>query len=336
MHVRTVGIWGLAMVAIAMCAVALVLAEPPGKPAPASQPARLGAGAVALASQPAPAPGGWSAEFLDPNFVGTRYAQSDAEFVSPEQREALGLDDTGWTKRYGKVHPDVYATLEKAEKVKEPWRDPVGHAGTVYVQVQLKHERKGKPGSAEDKAAIAELESKVLSRLSAADFYVEYPMQTQAAVLGYADRQAIEKLKANADVLAVGLDWRPFPQRPESVTKEDLPAPKPGGSTRPPGEDPRVEPEVYRALAVHGRVFVGVDLKKTAGGAPGAMGSRALDEAVLRSLTAEELWVQYRTAINSEASPLIMGMVTREGLAKLTCQPALGAIWLNRRGYVVP
>ena len=324
MNARAVGIWGLAIAAAAVCSPAP--AEPPAqnKPTPAqpAQPVRPGT------------PG-----FLDPNLVGTRYAKGEHEFVSPEQREALGLDDTSWTKQHGKVHPDVYAALEKAEQVKEPWRDPVGFSGTVYVQVQLKHEPKGKADSPDNKAAIKQLETKLLSRLSAAEFYVEYPLQSQAAILGYATRQGIEKLKADADVLAVGLDSRPFPQRPDPVTKDDLPAPKPGDSARGGDSDARVEPDVYRALALHGRVFVRIGLAhKTVDEArEREVGrGRAIDEAALRALTADDFWVQYRTAIHSRNRPVLMGVVTREGLEKLIAQPDVDSVRLDRRTYAIP
>ncbi|HUU98896.1 MAG TPA: hypothetical protein VM487_24455, partial [Phycisphaerae bacterium] len=141
--------------------------------------------------------------------LGTRYAKGVHEVVPPEQREALGLDETPWADEHGKVHPAVYRalekaekTLEKAERTKDPWLDPVGFGGTVYVQVQLNHEQKGKADSAENKAAIKQLQSRVLSQLTAAEFYVEYPFQTLPGILGYANRAGLEKLKTNADVVA--------------------------------------------------------------------------------------------------------------------------------------
>lgn len=121
--------------------------------------------------------------------------------MAPEQREALGLDATSWTTEHGKLHPGVYRLLEKAEETLErarrtgdPFLDPVGRAGTVYVQVHLRHEQQGKADSPENKAAIRALQSKVLSQLSAADFYVEYLFQTHPGILAYVNRAGLEKL----------------------------------------------------------------------------------------------------------------------------------------------
>ena len=114
--------------------------------------------------------------------VRLRWAlKGEHELVSPEEREALGLDDISWTRRHGKVHPDVYKALEKAERIgerakkaREAYLDPAGYAGMVYVQVRLKHEQKGRADSAENKAAIKQLQDKVLSQLTAAEFFVRY------------------------------------------------------------------------------------------------------------------------------------------------------------------
>jgi len=184
------------------------------------------------------------------------------QVIGRAEREALGLSEIKWTRDYGKVHPDVYEMLQRDER---PWPRPVGYEGTVYVQVQLKHKQKGKADSAENKAAIKRLQSRVLSQLTAAEFYVEYPFQTLPGILGYANRAGLEKLKTNADVVAICLDDKPFPRRPEHVFKVDLPPLKPGDpaiqAAR--GRRGKVEVEVYQALGLHERVFVLVNLVPT-------------------------------------------------------------------------
>lgn len=282
---------------------------------------------------------------VDPNELGTRYAKSRAEFVPPEEREALGLDDTKWTKQHGKVHPDVYAALDKAEKVTEPWRDPAGLSGTAYVQVQLKYARQDKPGSAADRAAIKRLEDKLLSGLTSAEFYVEYPMQTAPGVLGYATRAGIEKLKSATDVTAICLDERPFPERPNPVTRDDLPAARAGDPATQPaqgrfwGNGGKVEADVYRALALHERVFVMVSLREATADerlADQVGKGRAIEEPVLKALSAREFWLQYRTAIRSSSGPLLMGEVTKEGLEKLVARPEVDGIGLTQRFVIAP
>ncbi len=317
MNVRAVGIWGLAIVTAVL-----------GAPAPAQPPARR---------DPAPGP----SREMDPNVIGTRYAQSEKEIVPPEEREKLGLDDASWTKRYGKVHPDVYAALEKAEKVREPWLDPVGFAGTVYVQVQLKQEQKGKTDSAENKAAIKQLERNVLGQVTAAQFYVVYPFQSAPAILGYASRAALEKLGSDADVVAIRLDDKAFPRHSAPVTKADLPAGKSGepstgpaqGRTRESGG--KVETDVYRALAACERVFVIVNLKDTRTHEPLTKErdeeNRNIQDWVLSALTAEEFWLTSRAPY-----PTVDGLVNAQGLSKLANDPAVEGVGLSAPRSRIP
>jgi hypothetical protein len=231
-------------------------------------------------------------EAKDLSDLGTRYPKGEHEIVPPEQREALGLGDMGWTKPHGKVHPDVYAALEKAEKVKEPWLDFNGFAGTVYVQVHLKHEPKGQSDSPENNDAINELQSKVLSRLGAGDFCTRYEFVAAPGILGYGTRAAIEKLKASSDVVAVHLDDTPFPRPPEVVTKDDLPPAQPGHPVGRVGPGGKTEANVYRALAIHGRVCVPVGFNFARRGPIQESGGqgRKLEDTVLATLDAYAAW----------------------------------------------
>jgi hypothetical protein len=275
----------------------------------------------------------------DMSDVGTRYARGEQDIVSPEQREALGLDEPTWVKEHGKIHPEVYRQLEKAEEVKarstkakEAYLDPMGFAGTVYVQVQLKHERKGRADSPENMKAIKELESKVLSQLSAADFSFEYPLQTVPGIVGYASRAAIEALKGNADVAAICLDTKPFPRRPAHVTKQDLPPPQLGDpSTQPAhgrflGSGGKVEADVYRALARNERVFVIINLNEPPSGDDfeGQLArSRETTTRVLSSVTAHEFWPE------GYIMALLTGSINAEGLKKLQGHADIDSIGLD-------
>jgi hypothetical protein len=263
--------------------------------------------------------------------LGTRYPKSQAEIVPAEQCEALGLDDIGWTKQHGKVHPDVYAALDKTEKVTEPWRDSTGLMGTVYVQVYLKHEQKGRPDSPENKAAIRELQGKVLSQLGAGDFYTRYEFIAAPGILGYASRAGVEKLRASPDLVAIRLDDKPFPRPAAPVTREDLPTPQPGEATGREASGRKTEADVYRALALHGRVLVIVNFNFARQGPIRQSGGqgRAAEDRVLAVLTANDFWVLSRTAVNSVNSPLLMGYVNPEGLKKLEQQPEVLGIGLE-------
>jgi hypothetical protein len=263
---------------------------------------------------------------------------SEKDLVAPDEREALGLDDIHWTKQHGKVHPDVYKALDKAERITEPWLDVSGHTGTVYVQVQLKHERRGKADSAENRAAVRELQSRVLSHLTAAEFYAVYAFETLPAVLGYTSRIATEKLRTDADVLAVCLDEKPMPRPTGHVASEDLPPPEQGESA--PGRCAGVvHPDVYRAVALNGRVFVMIALKLGSAepGVDSGLGlARSVEGRLLSSLSADQFWVNWRAPIGSTRPPGLMGFVNHSGLERLQNHPLVELVMLDQRLQVDP
>jgi hypothetical protein len=203
----------------------------------------------------------------------------------------------------------------------------------VYVQVQLKHEQRGKADSAENKAAIRQLQGKVLSQLTAAEFYVEYPFQTLPAFLGYATRAAVEKLKSNPDVLAVCLDEKPLPRPTGRVASEDLPPGAQGDSTlRAP--DGKVQADVYRAVALKGRVFVLVSLKESpleAGAQREVGAARNVEERLLSAVSADQFWVVRRSPMGSARAPFLTGFVNSSGLATLQGHPLLKSVALDQR-----
>jgi len=230
----------------------------------------------------------------------------------------LGLDETPWTKEYGKIHPDVYKMLERAEQA---GRDPGGYKGVAYVQVHLRHRQSGRADSAENKAAIRRLQRQVLSRLTALEFHTEYLFETQPGILGYVNRQGLEKLKADPDVVAVCLDHKPFPRRRLPVFKVDLPPLRSGDPATQPargrflGSGGKVEVEVHQALGLYDRVFVHVGLRAPDAGDPGSAswrrGMLAAGARVLASLTADDFH------LTSRATSCLHGWINRKGLAKL-------------------
>ena len=269
-------------------------------------------------------------------------ARSEQDIVPPEKRESMGLDDIGWTKQYGKVHPDVYKALEKAEMPREPWEDIQGYAGTVYVQVHLKHEPRGKPQSQENQAAIKQLQAKVLSTLTAAEFYTEYTFKRLPGILGRVNRAGLEKLRNNVDVVAICLDDKPFAERPPHVFKVDLPPLKPGDPSTQPAQGRfwkaggKVEVEVYQALGMRERVFVIVILTSTPSDGPltdeEVARNNQLGNGVLSAMTADEFWLTDRTA----SFPSFGGLVNKDGVRKLEQHPDVEGVGIEDAMIQVP
>jgi hypothetical protein len=208
--------------------------------------------------------------------------------------------------------------------------------------VHLKHEQGGKTDSPENKAAIKQLQSSVLSQLTAADFHVEYAFQTVPGLLGYVKRAGLDHLKDCAEVVAVCLDDKPMPKRPPHVTKADLPALKPGDpSTQPAegrfwGSGGKVDAAAYQAVALHGRAFVGFTVEENASQPDSPpeqprqleAESRRAAQAVLSALTADEFWLQ--GAFSNHAG----GMVNMQGLVKLQNHPGVRNVGLDSRFIV--
>ncbi len=144
-------------------------------------------------------------------------------FTSVKKREAMGVDPPTWIQEHGKIQPDVHIALEQEKELEKnmdkdliaamykPGR-PVGFLSTVYVAVHLQVEqRKHKE---ETRAAIQRVQSRVLRKLTAAEFAVSLCFKDHAAVLGYANEAGLAKLAEDKDVIAIGLDDKPFPREP--------------------------------------------------------------------------------------------------------------------------
>ena len=246
--------------------------------------------------------------------------------VSPQEREAIGLDEPSWTTEHGKLHPDVQATLEKDER---PWPRRVGFEGSVYVDVYLRHEQRGERTSEQNKAAIKEVQRRVLSRLTAAEFSVEYQLKTSAGLVGYVSSAGLVKLKKDSDVIAVGLDDKPITKAPpHAIGKRPGPGEKPGWTLA----DGKIEPQVYAALekSANAYVYVIVSLNR---GVPREAAfnekkaaARKAQQRVLSGLSADEFRVRSRSMAGG-----FSGYAKAEALPKLEAHPDVVVIRLTKR-----
>jgi hypothetical protein len=330
MNVRAIGIWGLAITAALLC-----------RPAPAEPPARQGA----AASQPG-RPGRLGAAPPGTHGVpGTPPTLRPEEIerrISAEEREKLGLPEPDWVAKYGKVHPDVRAILETGQM---PWKrfkgwEPIGFEGTAYVAVYLRREKKDGETPTAMRGDVKRLQTLVLTHLLASEFYVWYEFESTPGILGFVTAAGLERLTKDPDVTAVALDDRPPPERPTPIISDDLPPATAGDPATQPahgrfwGSGGKVEADVYRALALHHRVYVTSAIDQAAiededERMPGW--ARQVEDAVLSRLTANEFWVWSRTGIHSRGGPRIRGLVNAKGLQKLVSCPELTAVALNRR-----
>ena len=282
---------------------------------------------------------------VDPNDPENRRA-----IVPREEREELGLAPHTWT---GVVDPEVYATLERQletiDKLNEARTDDahmilfamdMRFPGTVYVQVQLKHDPDGQVDSEEDRAAIRETRHRVLRSLTAAEFRVRQLFERSPGLVGHASREGLDKLAAHPDVAGVCTDDQPLPEIAKTIYKNDLPPAKPGEAADEPGvAEGRVATDVYRALSLTDRVEVTVSLRddllppRTDVSADVWARDRLRKEVVRRardrflaSFNADEL----RAWSVSPGHLSMCAFVNREGVEKLGQHPDVRRIQLQR------
>jgi hypothetical protein len=269
--------------------------------------------------------------------------------VSTEERERLGLAAKTWD---GVVHPDVYTTLHRLNETVERLRntntgeaidllDRMRFQGTVYVQVLLKHERKGKGEPEDSGPALLNLQRRVLNALTAAEFHVRQLLEGSPGFVGHVNKEGLDKLAKHPDVLAVCLDDQPLPEPPRVVYKHQVPDPRPGEfDDELAVKANKVDVKVYQALKQSERVFVLVSLEKqgeplpSLTHAPSAMNERSheravavrqLQDRVLSTLSADEFWLWTRLG----GLPGFGGYLSRQGVEKLWKHPEVGKFGLE-------
>jgi len=270
-----------------------------------------------------------------------QYDPNDPEKTRPvvpvAERERLGLAAKTWD---GVVQPEVYTTLHGLNQTVERLKnaktvDAVGtlaavqFEGTVCVQVRLKHDPQGKGDSKENKAALQDVQRRVLGSLTAAEFHVRQLFEGSAGLVGNVSKEGLDKLAKHPDVVSVCLDDKPLPEPLPVVYEDQLPAPTPGEFADEPGlKAGRVEVKVYQGLKQSNRLYVGVSLEPkeeplpTSTDVPGEMHQRGLerDAAVLKlqnrvlsTLSADDFWLWTRLG----GLPGFYGYINRQGIEKL-------------------
>lgn len=242
--------------------------------------------------------------------------------VPPGEREALGLPAPTWVAAHGKVLPAVREALEAQKKLMgDPMAEfqgdrPCGFQGTAYVDVYLRHEAKGKHASKENRTAIKQVQDRLLSRLTAAEFSLIFAFKNTAGLVGYIDEAGLTKLLADADVVAVGLDDQPRPQDPPPARHE----PARRGQKRWTLAEAKIDPQARAALEKSADAFLYVNVVLT--GVPWRQGTlqqalkqqraaeREIEDRVLSTVSAGELKLRSRGGGFS-------GYVNAAGLAKL-------------------
>lgn len=264
--------------------------------------------------------------------------------VSREQREQLGLSERNWT---GVVHPDVSQAFDRLKILPEDrierfkFLSSQRFKGTVYVQVHLKHTAVGQADSDQNKAAIAALQRRVLTSLTAAQFHPVQKFKTSPGVIGFATPEAISKLEDNPDVVGVCLDDKPIPEQLPILTKDQLPPRQPGAYADEPGVAEReVGPEVYQALDLYGQVSILAVLESKGDPLPQLTHVRSetesrwkareravreLQDRVLSTLTADDFILSTRLS----GSPGFGGFANREGVNKLLAHPEVKSIGME-------
>jgi hypothetical protein len=245
--------------------------------------------------------------------------------VAPQERENLGVPAPIWVAAHGKVQPAVREALEEQKRLMSDPKSmaefqgdrPAGFQGTAYVDVYLRHTQKGKHSSAENRAAMKEVQGRILSKLTAAEFSLIFAFQDTTALVGYVDEAGLAKLVVDADVVAIGLDDQPRPENPARARHE-------------PGERRgKVDVNVYNALekATDGYVFVVVSLAPVPFGEAYDAERRKLEARAASTVTAEEFRVRSRCGA-------LCGYVNGAGLAKLASHPDVVRVALD--GPLIP
>lgn len=261
--------------------------------------------------------------------------------ITPDERERIGLQKKTWP---GVVHSDVYPRLNSLKASIEAFlemlrkkngNDPEAFrylfglyfAGTVRVEVATRAQSNTENAG-----------RRVLSRLSASEFFTQHVFRGSAGFVGFATKTGLDQLAADPDVIGICIDTQPIPADREWFSQYPTPGTANGTSTSVFMAPVRkVEPDVIRALAVTERVNVNISLSPDSLPSDGGAASerwkrleareqaeRMLSDRVLSTVNADDLWVY-----NSE-NCILWGGITRAGAEKISRHPEVQIIELPK------
>lgn len=253
--------------------------------------------------------------------------------ISPEEREKLGLPTPTWVAAHGKVQPAVREALEDQRKrieAREPMIEfqgdrPIGFQGTAYVDVYLRHQAKGEHASRQNAAAVKEVQRRILSKLTAAEFRLIIAFQNTAGLMGYVNEAGLAKLVEDREVVAIGLDDQPRPEDPALAME----GPRPRGAHN--ERRGKVEVRVYAALeeSPDGYALVAVNLEQTQRDEATPEAQRAAVLAVYQRLLSKLSADEFRLRGLGVTFPRMHGYVNGAGLAKLEAHPDVVGVGLR-------
>ncbi|MFH1745416.1 MAG: hypothetical protein ABIG44_00060 [Planctomycetota bacterium] len=253
--------------------------------------------------------------------------------VSPAEREKLGLPAPTWVAAHGKVQPAVREALEDQKKrieAREPMIQfqgdrPLGFQGMAYVDLYLRHQAKGRHTSKENQASVKEVQARILSKLTAAEFSLIFAFQNTAGLVGYVNEAGLAKLVADPDVVAIGLDDQARPKDPPRAMGDEY-------DQGQPERRGKAEAGAYKALkgSTDGYVFVIVRVRQAvpqeAGLQEKGVANRNAQDHVLSALSPDEFKVRSRSLYRFSLS----GYVNAAGLDKLNEHEGVVGVGLSR------
>ena len=200
----------------------------------------------------------------------------------------------------------------------------VQYEGAAYVQIQFKDQ---------------DAKRRALASVTACDLHVRQVFDNAPALVGYTTNEGLEKLSKSPDVVGICLDDRPLPESDKIITKNDLPPATPGEVDNEPGvADKKVDPDVYRALKLHDRVYVLVSLTSEPLSKPSDGSTDIRSSTAMRKKTEKQLQDRVLTTLNADEfrlwvrlGPGMGGFVKKNAIAKLLTHPDVRLIRLDER-----
>jgi hypothetical protein len=244
---------------------------------------------------------------------------SQVRRMGGEERERMGIQAPTWDVTREKIDPRIHRSIQEEEQVNRGSRSPLagdfkfdrpgGFVGEVHVLVTLR------PG------VVKEIQSRVLAKLTAREFQLEYQLRGKPALIGWVGKDGLYKLNSDPDVVSIALD-------DTRVIREKRFSSLPLPTTTQPGS--KVEAEIARELEKNEFVDVSVYLEVRRPDDPlerAAVENEEAEKRVLSKLGADHFRLNSRLL----AVPILYGSVDSQGLRQLMDCPDVKGVNLTRR-----